>query len=79
VFMAKWNHRELDRRVAQPAAGPDACQFIKARTVLDMNANYQLTKKWSVSASVGHIFNVPQTLLLDGSAPPRLRAPVPQH
>ncbi|MBI4622088.1 MAG: TonB-dependent receptor [Verrucomicrobia bacterium] len=70
VFMAKWNHRGLDRRAAQAAAGPDAYQYIKARTFLDMNAAYQLTKKWSVSASVGNIFNVPQTLLLYGPATP---------
>lgn len=70
LFMAKWNHRGLDRRVAQPAMGPDAFQFIKARTVLDLNASYQLTKRWSVSASVGNIFNVPQILLLYGSATP---------
>lgn len=70
TFMAKWNHRGLDKRAAQPAMGADAFQYIKARTVLDMNASYQLTKRWSLSASVANIFNQPQTLLLYGSATP---------
>jgi TonB-dependent receptor len=69
-FMAKWNHRGLDKRVAQPAFGPDAFQYIKARTILDLNASYQLTKRWSLSASVNNIFNVPQTFWVRGSATP---------
>jgi outer membrane receptor protein involved in Fe transport len=70
LLMAKWNHRGLDKRAAQPAFGPDAFQYIKGRTVLDLNAAYQLTKRWSISASVGNIFNVPQILLNYGSATP---------
>jgi outer membrane receptor protein involved in Fe transport len=45
-------------------------QYIKARTILDLNASYQLTKRWSLSASVNNIFNVPQTFWVRGSATP---------
>ncbi len=67
---ARWNYRGLDKRVAQPAFGPDAFQYFAARTTLDMNAAYQLTRRLSLAASVSNVLNVPQTLQVYGSSTP---------
>jgi hypothetical protein len=49
---------------------PDAFQYIGARTTMDVNGSYQLTRNLSVVASANNVFNVPQTLLRYGAVTP---------
>jgi len=70
TFLAKWNHRGRDRRVAQPLYGPDGYEFFKARTNLDLNFIYSVSPRISVVANANNVFNVPQTILRYGSTTP---------
>ncbi len=70
TLIAKWNYRGLDKRTAQPALGPDAFQYFAARTTLDLNAGYQLTRRLSLAASASNALNVPQQLQWYGSSTP---------
>ncbi|MFM7750655.1 MAG: TonB-dependent receptor domain-containing protein, partial [Opitutaceae bacterium] len=69
-FVARWNHRGLDKRTAMPAVGTNAFQYIGARTTLDVNASWQLTKSLSLIGSASNVLNVPQTLLRYGEETP---------
>ncbi len=70
TFVARWNYRGLDKRTAQPAVGTNAFQYIGARTSVDLNGSYQLTKNLSVVASANNVFNEPQTILRYGDETP---------
>ena len=67
---AKWNYRGLNRQGAQPARGSDAYTYEAARTYLDLNAAYQINRKYSLNASVSNALNVPQIRLVYGSQTP---------
>jgi len=69
-LVARWNYRGLDKRTAMPAVAPDGFQYIGARTTLDLNGSYQITRNLSVVASANNVFNVPQTLLRYGAVTP---------
>jgi iron complex outermembrane recepter protein len=69
-LVTRWNYRGLDKRMAMPAVAPDAFQYIGARTTLDLNGAYQITRNLSVVASANNVFNVPQTLLRYGDVTP---------
>jgi TonB-dependent receptor len=69
-LVARWNYRGLDKRTAMPAVAPDAFQYIGARTTLDLNGSYQLSRNLSIVASANNVFNVPQTLLRYGNVTP---------
>jgi iron complex outermembrane recepter protein len=70
TLVAKWNYRGLDKRAAQPAFGPEGYLYFAARTQLDLNAAYQLNRKFSLNVSVSNALNVPQTMLIYGSQTP---------
>ena len=70
TFTARWNHRGEDKRAPQAAFGPDGYQYYRARTTLDMNAAYQLSRTLSLNASVNNLLNKPQTELRYGSTTP---------
>ena len=70
TLSARWNYRGLDKRTPQPAFGPDGYQYIVARTYLDLNAAYQLTRHLSLATSVSNALNVPQETLTYGSSTP---------
>ncbi len=70
TFVAKWNYRGRDTRVAQPLYGPGGFEFFKARTNLDLNASFQLHRRFSLVANVNNVFNVPQTILRYGTLTP---------
>ena len=53
-----------------PAVGTNAFQYIGARTTLDLNASWQLTKSLSLVGSASNVLNVPQTLLRYGDETP---------
>jgi hypothetical protein len=44
--------------------------YFAARTQLDLNAAYQLNRKFSLNVSVSNALNVPQTMLIYGSQTP---------
>lgn len=69
-FVARWNYRGLDKRTGMPAVGTNAFQYIGARTSLDLNGSYQLTRRLSLVASANNILNEPQTLLRYGDETP---------
>ncbi|MBI5381712.1 MAG: TonB-dependent receptor [Opitutae bacterium] len=70
IFTARWNYRGLDRRAPQAAFGPTGFEYIDARTVLDVNGSYQLTKRLSLVASANNIFNEPMRFLRYGADTP---------
>jgi iron complex outermembrane receptor protein len=70
TFTARWNHRGEDKRTPLAAFGPDGYIYYKARTSLDVNASYQLSRRFSLNASVNNVFNEPQTELRYGSSTP---------
>jgi iron complex outermembrane recepter protein len=67
---ARWNHRGLEKRGAQPAFGPDAHQYEGARTQLDLNGSYQFSRRFSLNMSVSNALNVPQIRMVYGSQTP---------
>ena len=68
--MAKWNYRGRQRLGAVAALGPDAYEYSKSRTRLDVNVDYQLRKDLFLYASAQNVFDVPETLLRFGSQTP---------
>ncbi len=70
TFTARWNHRGLDKRLPQAAFGPNGYEYIEARTVLDVNGTYQLTRDLSFVASATNIFNRPFRFLRYGDLTP---------
>lgn len=70
TFTARWNYRGLDKRLPQAAYGPNGYEYIEARTVLDVNASYQLTKRLSLVASANNILNEPYRFLRYGDLTP---------
>lgn len=69
-FTARWNYRGLDKRGPQAAYGPNGYEYIKARTVLDLNGSLQLTKNFTLVASANNVFNKPQVFLRYGDDTP---------
>ncbi|MFM1746777.1 MAG: hypothetical protein RLZZ188_443 [Verrucomicrobiota bacterium] len=70
TFTARWNHRGLDKRLPQAAFGPNGYEYIEARTVLDINGSYQLSRTLSFVASANNIFNEPYRFLRYGDLTP---------
>ena len=69
-FVARWNHRGLDKRTAMPAVATNGFQYFAARTTLDLNASWQLPRGLSLIGSASNVLNVPQTLLRYGDETP---------
>ena len=68
--MLKWNYRGEQRQGRVAAFGPDAYEYSKARTRLDVNVDYQLRANLFLYASAQNVFDVPETLLRFGSQTP---------
>ena len=67
----KWNYRGLDRRVPLAAFGPDGYRYFKARTSLDVDAAYVLTRRYTLAATITNVTNVPAVTWLEyGSQTP---------
>jgi TonB-dependent receptor len=66
----RWNYRGLDKRIAQPLFGADGFEYIKARTTLDLNLAYQLSRRLSLVGSVNNVLNASETWLRYGSETP---------
>jgi TonB-dependent receptor len=70
TFTARWNYRGLDKRAPLAAYGPNGYEYIEARTVLDLNGAYQLTKRLSLVGSATNVFNNPARFLRYGDLTP---------
>lgn len=70
TITARWNYRGLNQRGPQAAYGPNGYEYIAARTVLDLNGSFQLTKRFSLVASASNVFNKPQVFLRYGDQTP---------
>jgi iron complex outermembrane receptor protein len=68
--VARWNYRGLNKRDAFPSFGPDAFNYIEARTTLDLSFAYQLSRRLTLTASVNNLFDEPQVALRYGSQTP---------
>ena len=68
--MAKWNYRGQQRLASVVALGPDAYEYSKARTRLDVNVDYQLRPNLFLYMSGQNVFDVPETLLRFGAQTP---------
>ena len=69
-LMAKWNYRGQQRLGSVVALGPDAYEYSKPRTRLDVNLDYQLRANLFLYMSGQNVFDVPETLLRFGSQTP---------
>ncbi len=70
TFTARWNYRGLDQRAPQAAFGPNGYEYLEARTALDVNGSYQLTKRLSLVASANNVLNEPVRFLRYGDLTP---------
>lgn len=69
-FTSRWNYRGLNKRGPQASYGATGYEYIAARTVLDLNGSFQLTKHFTLVASASNIFNKPQVFLRYGDETP---------
>jgi iron complex outermembrane recepter protein len=70
AFMAKWNYRGRQRLGRVAALGPDAFEYARARTRLDVNLDYQIRPNLFLYVSGQNIFDVPEVLMRYGSETP---------
>ncbi|MEO6244078.1 MAG: TonB-dependent receptor [Opitutaceae bacterium] len=68
--LAKWNYRGTQKRGAILALGPDAFEYVKGRTTLDVNLDYQLRPNLFLYFNGQNLFNVPEVLYRYGSQTP---------
>jgi iron complex outermembrane recepter protein len=59
TFTAKWNHRGRQKRSASPGYGPDGYEYNAPRNLVDLNMDYQLTRRLTLFANAQNIFNEP--------------------
>jgi iron complex outermembrane recepter protein len=70
TFMAKWNYRGRQKRDFLPAYGPDAYEYIAPRSLLDLNAEYQLRQRVFLYVNAQNVLNEPLVEERWGSATP---------
>ncbi len=69
--VAKWNYRGLDKRIPSINFGPDGYQYYKARTTLDLNLAYEISRRLTLAASINNVFYAPTQIYMDyGSQTP---------
>jgi len=66
----RWNYRGLQKLTAQPAFGPDAFQYLKMGTSLDVNMAYHFNRRLSFNVNAVNVTQTPQVLLNYGSTTP---------
>ena len=68
--MAKWNYRGQQRLGSIAGLGAGAYDYLKSRTRLDVNVDYQLRANLFLYASGQNIFDIPETTLRFGPQTP---------
>ena len=70
IVMAKWNHRADVQQAPIPALGPDAYNYLKGGTRLDVNLSYQVTKHSSLFFNARNATGRTDTIIRSGSETP---------
>jgi len=70
TVMAKWNWRGEQKNAAFPALGSDGYNYIGARTHLDLNLDYQFSKRMSLFLNARNVFDARNETLRYGSQTP---------
>lgn len=70
TLMAKWNWRGEQKNAAFPSFGPDAYNYVGARTHLDVNIDYQFSRRMSVFANARNVFDARNVSMRYGSQTP---------
>ncbi len=70
AVMAKWNYRGEQRRNRVAALGADAFEYVKGRTTIDLNIDFQLRRDLFLYFNGQNILNVSEILYRYGSETP---------
>ena len=70
TLLAKWNWRGEQKNAAFPAFGPDAFNYLGARTHLDLNLDYQFGKRLSLFLNARNVLDARNVSLRYGSQTP---------
>lgn len=70
TIMAKWNWRGEQKNAAFPAFGPDAYNYLGARTHLDLNVDYHFARRLSFFLNARNVFDARNVTLRYGSQTP---------
>ena len=77
VLTAKWNYRGLQRLTSLASYGPGAFQYWKARTQLDLNLDYQFSRRLAFFAIARNALNGRSVLLATARRRPNTRSNSP--
>lgn len=66
----RWNYRGLQKLTPVAAFGPDAFQYLKVGTTLDVSMAYQFHRRFSFNVNAINVGETPQILLRYGSSTP---------
>jgi iron complex outermembrane recepter protein len=72
---ARWNYLGLTRKAPQAAFGPQGYEYEEARTPMDFNAGYQVSRRFSLNLSINNVFNTPRVYLRYGPETPGYARP----
>jgi TonB-dependent receptor len=75
TLIAKWNYRGEQKLAALPSFGPDAFNYTQRRLTLDLSADYQLSRRFSLNTNVRNLFNAYLVSTRYGSATPAYAQP----
>jgi TonB-dependent receptor len=70
TLIAKWNYRGEQKLGAIAALGPDAFNYTKERLTLDLSADYQVHRRFSLNTNIRNLFNEYLTSTRYGSLTP---------
>lgn len=70
TLMAKWNWRGEQKNAAFPSLGPDAYNYLGARTHLDLNLDYQFGKRLSFFVNGRNVLDARNVTLRYGAQTP---------
>lgn len=62
IVMLKWNYRGRQRNSVQTSIGPGGFEYYDSRYNLDVNAEYQFSRRFTLFVNARNITNVPQVL-----------------
>lgn len=69
-LMAKWNYQDKQRREYTDSKFVGSAEYIRARSTIDVSANYQITKRLALFATARNITNEHYTWEVIGPAAP---------
>jgi outer membrane receptor protein involved in Fe transport len=75
TLIAKWNYRGEQKGAAFLAFGPDAFNYTQKRLTLDLSADYQINRRFSLNTNIRNLFNEYLTTVRYGSQTPAYAQP----